>query len=87
MFGVDWVGELVAHALVAFFQLADQSHKAVHYEVQIQSFQSTFLTQDIDSTNGFERSRRQALSNIVDWKVWYDGYARGAVAASVTGIS
>ena len=39
------------------------------FEVQIQPFPSTFLTQDVASTYGFERSRRQALINVVVLKV------------------
>jgi hypothetical protein len=57
------------------------------FEVQIQPFPSTFLTQDVASTYGFERSRRQALINVVVLKVQPDGQARGPVAASVTGFS
>ena len=57
------------------------------FEVQIQPFPSTFLTQDVASTYGFERSRRQALINVVVLKIQSDGQARGAVPASVTGFS
>ena len=57
------------------------------FEVQIQPFPSTFLTQDIASTYGFERSRRQVLINLVVLKIQPDGQARGAVAAAVTGFS
>ncbi len=57
------------------------------YEVQVQPFPSTFLTQDVASTYGFERSRRQALINVVVLKIQPDGQARGAVAASITGFS
>lgn len=57
------------------------------FEVQIQPFPSTFLTQDVASTYGFERSRRQALINVVVLKIQPDGQAGGAVAAAVTGFS
>lgn len=57
------------------------------FEVQVQPFPSTFLTQDVASTYGFERSRRQALINVVVLKIRPDGQARGAVAATVTGFS
>ena len=57
------------------------------FEVQIQPFPSTFLTQDVASTYGFERSRRQALINVVVLKIQPDGQARGAVAASINGFS
>ena len=57
------------------------------FEVQVQPFPSTFLTQDVASTYGFERSRRQALINVVVLKIQPDGQARGAVAASITGFS
>ena len=57
------------------------------FEVQVQPFPSTFLTQDVASTYGFERSRRQALINVVVLKIRPDGQARGAVAAAVTGFS
>ena len=57
------------------------------FEVQIQPFPSTFLTQDVASIYGFERSRRQALINVVVLKIQPDGQARGAVAASITGFS
>ena len=57
------------------------------FEVQVQPFPSTFLTQDVASTYRFERSRRQALINVVVLKIQSDGQARGAVAAAVTGFS
>ena len=57
------------------------------FEVQVQPFPSTFLTQDVASTYGFERSRRQALINVVVLQIQPDGQARGAVAASITGFS
>ena len=57
------------------------------FEVQIQPFPSTFLTQDVARTYGFERSRRQALINVVVLEVQADGQARGAVEASITGFS
>ena len=57
------------------------------FEVQIQPFPSTFLTQDVAATYGFERSRRQALINVVVLEIQPNGQARGAVAASVTGFS
>lgn len=57
------------------------------FEVQIQPFPSTFLTQEVASLHGFERSRRQALINLVVLNVQSDGQARGAVAADVTGFS
>ena len=57
------------------------------FEVQVQPFPSTFLTQDVASTYGFERSRRQALINVVVLKIQSNGQARGAVAASVSGFS
>ena len=39
------------------------------------------------SIYGFERSRRQALINVVVLKVQADGQARGALPAAVTGFS
>ena len=57
------------------------------FEVQVQPFPSTFLMQDVASTYGFERSRRQVLINLVVLKIQPDGQARGAVAAAVTGFS
>jgi len=57
------------------------------FEVQVQPFPSTFLTQDVASTYGFERSRRQALINVVVLKIQPDGRAQGAVTAAVTGFS
>lgn len=58
-----------------------------NFEVQIQPFPSTFLTKDVARTYGFNRSRRQALLNVVVLKIQEDGKARGAVPASVTGFS
>ena len=49
------------------------------FEIQVQPFPSTFLTQDVASIYGFERSRRQALINVVVLKVQADGQARGAL--------
>ena len=57
------------------------------FEIQVQPFPSTFLTQDVASIYGFERSRRQALINVVVLKVQADGQARGALPATVTGFS
>jgi hypothetical protein len=56
------------------------------FEIQIQPFPSTFLTQDVAQTYGFERSRRQTLLNVVVLTVQPDGQARGAVPATVTGF-
>ena len=57
------------------------------FEVQIQPFPSTFLTREVASLHGFERSRRQTLINVVVLNVQPDGQARGAVPAEVTGFS
>ena len=57
------------------------------FEVQVQPFPSTFLTQDVANVYGFERSRRQAFINVVVLKVRADGQARGALPATVTGFS
>ena len=57
------------------------------FEIQVQPFPSTFLTQKIASIYGFERSRRQVFLNVVVLKIQDDGEARGAVSASVTGFS
>ena len=57
------------------------------FEIQVQPFPSTFLTHNIASIYGFERSRRQVLLNVVVLKIQNDGEARGAVPASVTGFS
>ena len=56
------------------------------FEVQVQPFPSTFLTPKVASTYGFERSRRQALLNVVALKIQPDESARGAVPATVTGF-
>jgi len=56
------------------------------FEVQVQPFPSTFLTPEVASTYGFERSRRQALLNVVALTLQPDGTARGAVPAKVTGF-
>ena len=71
----------------AFYTYATEMVREQGFEVQIQPFPSTFLTQDVASTYGFERSRRQALINVVVLKVQPDGQARGAVAASINGFS
>ena len=57
------------------------------FEIQIQPFPSTFLTRDIAQTYGFNRSRRQALINVVVLKIREDGRAHGAIPASVSGFS
>lgn len=57
------------------------------FEVQVQPFPSTFLTQDVAQTYGFERSRRQTLLNVVVLTIQADGQARGAVPAEVTGFA
>ena len=57
------------------------------FEVQVQPFPSTFLTKDIARTYGFNRSRRQALINVVVLKIQNDGKARGAVPALVSGFT
>ena len=71
----------------AFATYATEIVREQGFEVQVQPFPSTFLTQDVASTYGFERSRRQALINVVVLKIQPDGQARGAVAAAVTGFS
>ena len=71
----------------AFSTYATEMVREQGFEVQVQPFPSTFLTRDVASTYGFERSRRQALINVVVLKIQPDGQARGAVAASVTGFS
>lgn len=57
------------------------------FEVQVQPFPSTILAQEVALVNGFKRSRRQALINVVVLKVQNDGQARGPVPALVTGVS
>ena len=71
----------------AFSTYATEMVREQGFEVQVQPFPSTFLTQDVASTYGFERSRRQALVNVVVLKIQPDGQARGAVAASIAGFS
>ena len=71
----------------AFSTYATELVREQGFEVQIQPFPSTFLTQDVASTYGFERSRRQALINVVVLKIQPDGQARGAVTASINGFS
>ena len=77
-------------ALLCCWTLSTNATETVReqgFEVQVQPFPSTFLTLDVASTYGFERSRRQALINVVVLKIQPDGQARGAVAAAVTGFS
>ncbi len=57
------------------------------FEIQVQPFPSTFLTQKIAATYGFDRSRRQVLLNVVVLKVQSNGEARGAIPAKVIGFS
>ena len=53
------------------------------FEVQVQPFPSTFLTQDVASLYGFERSRRQALINVVVLKVQADVQDGGVLLGTV----
>ena len=71
----------------SFSTYATEMVREQGFEVQVQPFPSTFLTQNVASTYGFERSRRQALINVVVLKIEPDGQARGAVKASITGFS
>ncbi len=76
--------------LSSWFALAHASTEIVRqgpFEVQIQPFPSTFLTPEVASTYGFQRSRQQALLNVVVLRVQADGMARGAVPASVEGFA
>ncbi len=76
--------------LFSFFASPSQSAEIIRengFEIQIQPFPSTFLTQKIAATYGFDRSRRQVLLNVVVLKVQSDGEARDAVPAKVTGFS
>ena len=82
--------KIIITALVFFWFPFAQAAEIVReqgFEVQIQPFPSTFLTQEVASLHGFERSRRQALINVVVLNVQPDGQARGAVPAEVTGFS
>lgn len=76
--------------LLSFFSTLSQGLEITRengFEIQIQPFPSTFLTQKIASIYGFERSRRQVLLNVVVLKIQSDGEAKGATSASVTGFS
>ncbi|MEC8308867.1 MAG: DUF4426 domain-containing protein [Pseudomonadota bacterium] len=80
---------IVATLLSCWFPLAKGAEivREHGFEVQIQPFPSTFLTREVAGLHGFERSRRQALINVVVLNVQPDGQARGAVPAEVTGFS
>lgn len=73
-------------ALGTGFAHATEMVREQGFEIQVQPFPSTFLTPEVASTYGFERSRRQALLNVVALTVQPDGMARGAVPAKVTGF-
>ena len=80
----------IIFAIFVFWASSTQATEIVRdqgFEVQVQPFPSTFLTQDVASTYGFERSRRQALLNVVVLKIQTDGQARGAIPATVSGFS
>jgi hypothetical protein len=80
----------IIFALFVFWTYSTRATEIVRdqgFEVQVQPFPSTFLTQDVASTYGFERSRRQALLNVVVLKIQTDGQARGAIPATVSGFS
>jgi len=80
----------IIFALFVFWTSSTQATEIVRdqgFEVQVQPFPSTFLTQDVAGTYGFERSRRQALLNVVVLKIQNDGQARGAIPATVSGFS
>lgn len=72
---------------VGLVQASTEVVRSNGFEVQIQPFPSTFLTQDVAQTYGFERSRRQTLLNVVVLTVNEAGQARGAVPATVTGFA
>ncbi|HBX27365.1 MAG TPA: DUF4426 domain-containing protein, partial [Gammaproteobacteria bacterium] len=80
---------IIAAVLFCFFSFAQATEfvREQGFEVQIQPFPSTFLTREVAGLHGFERSRRQALINVVVLNIQPDGQARGAVSAEVTGFS
>ena len=80
---------IFAAMFLCFFSFAQATEivRELGFEVQIQPFPSTFLTREVAGIHGFERSRRQALINVVVLNIQPDGQARGAVSAEVTGFS
>tara|TARA_Y100001978_G_C23327625_1_gene261358 strand:+ start:37 stop:471 length:435 start_codon:yes stop_codon:yes gene_type:complete len=80
---------IFAAMFFCFFSFAQATEivREQGFEVQIQPFPSTFLTREVAGIHGFERSRRQALINVVVLNIQPDGQARGAVSAEVTGFS